>query len=79
MDGEPLWFLLGKDSTEFIPTGKFLRKMRRFSNIPIVYTLWKKPNLLPSLYISPLLNHILTNGADLMIQGGKWTFEAYLQ
>ncbi|KDQ54587.1 hypothetical protein JAAARDRAFT_182095 [Jaapia argillacea MUCL 33604] len=53
-DGDPLWFSLGKGSDELIPT---------------VYTLWKKPDLLPSLSTPGAVIPKLVDGADLMIPG----------
>ncbi|GJJ09213.1 hypothetical protein Clacol_003435 [Clathrus columnatus] len=54
LEGEPLWFSLGKASSELIPT---------------VYTLWKKPNLLPVLSTPGSVIPVLLGGADLMIPG----------
>ncbi|EJD04970.1 uncharacterized protein FOMMEDRAFT_120229 [Fomitiporia mediterranea MF3/22] len=53
-DGEPLWFSLGKGSNDLIPT---------------VYTLWKKPCLLPHLSTPSAVIPVLQNGADLMAAG----------
>jgi len=39
--------------------------------IPTVYTLWKRPNLLPALSTPPDVIPILVGGADLMIPGGQ--------
>ncbi|KZT05270.1 eukaryotic translation initiation factor SUI1 family protein [Laetiporus sulphureus 93-53] len=54
MEGDPLWFTIGKDSDDLIPT---------------VYTLWKRPNLLPFLSTTSAVVPKLINGADLMIPG----------
>ncbi|KAJ7619471.1 eukaryotic translation initiation factor SUI1 family protein [Roridomyces roridus] len=51
---DPLWFSLGKGSEELIPS---------------VYTLWKRPDLLPFLSTPPAVIPILVGGADLMIPG----------
>ncbi|KAI0772460.1 eukaryotic translation initiation factor SUI1 family protein [Trametes elegans] len=53
-EGDPLWFTIGKASDELIPT---------------VYTLWKKPDLLPFLSTPAPVVPKLINGADLMIPG----------
>ncbi|KAG1728969.1 uncharacterized protein EDB91DRAFT_1085903 [Suillus paluster] len=52
--GDPLWFTLERDSEDLIPT---------------VYTLWKKPDLLPSLS-TPSSKIPDLVGADLMIPEG---------
>ncbi|KAH9837816.1 eukaryotic translation initiation factor SUI1 family protein [Rhodofomes roseus] len=54
MEGDPLWFTIGKDSNALIPT---------------VYTLWKCPNLLPFLSTPAPVIPKLVGGADLMIPG----------
>ncbi|KAI0830089.1 eukaryotic translation initiation factor SUI1 family protein [Trametes gibbosa] len=53
-DGDPLWFTVGKGSDELIPT---------------VYTLWKRPDLLPFLSTPAPVVPKLIGGADLMIPG----------
>ncbi|KAF8591696.1 hypothetical protein K439DRAFT_1401788 [Ramaria rubella] len=53
-DGVPLWFSLGKVSNDLIPT---------------VYTLWKRPTLLPVLSTPSAVIPVLMGGADLMIPG----------
>ncbi|SJL15774.1 uncharacterized protein ARMOST_19279 [Armillaria ostoyae] len=53
-DGDPLWITLGKGSDELIPT---------------IYTLWKKPRLLPFICTPAAVIPILVGGADLMIPG----------
>ncbi|KAI6019276.1 hypothetical protein BKA83DRAFT_4303738 [Pisolithus microcarpus] len=53
-DGDPLWFSLGKDADELIPT---------------VYTLWKKYDLLPCITTPAAVIPVLMGGADLMIPG----------
>ncbi|KAI9453599.1 hypothetical protein F5148DRAFT_1277436 [Russula earlei] len=53
-DGNPLWFSVGKDSDELIPT---------------VYALWKHRTLLPVLTTSATVVQFLVGGADLMIPG----------
>ncbi|KAK0481372.1 eukaryotic translation initiation factor SUI1 family protein [Armillaria novae-zelandiae] len=53
-DGDPLWITLGKGSDELIPT---------------IYTLWKKPLLLPFICTPAAVIPILVGGADLMIPG----------
>ncbi|KAG1774733.1 hypothetical protein EV702DRAFT_1280422 [Suillus placidus] len=53
-DGDPLWFTLGIGSEDMIPT---------------VYTLWKKPDLLPFLSTPSAVIPVLVGGADLMIPG----------
>ncbi|KAJ8522169.1 hypothetical protein ONZ45_g1198 [Pleurotus djamor] len=52
--GDPLWFTIGKDSEELIPT---------------VYTLWKQPALLPWISTPAAVIPKLIGGADLMIPG----------
>ncbi|KAL0952792.1 hypothetical protein HGRIS_007017 [Hohenbuehelia grisea] len=52
--GDPLWFSIGKNSDELIPT---------------VYTLWKRPAILPSLSTPAPVIPVLIGGADLMIPG----------
>ncbi|KAG1728976.1 uncharacterized protein EDB91DRAFT_1160397 [Suillus paluster] len=52
--GDPLWFTLGRGSEDLIPT---------------VYTLWKKPDLLPFLSTPSAVIPVLVGGADLMIPG----------
>ncbi|KAG1725024.1 hypothetical protein EDD22DRAFT_927327 [Suillus occidentalis] len=52
--GDPLWFTLGIGSEAMIPT---------------VYTLWKKPDLLPFLSTPSAVIPVLVGGADLMIPG----------
>ncbi|EGN94711.1 hypothetical protein SERLA73DRAFT_77454 [Serpula lacrymans var. lacrymans S7.3] len=52
--GDPLWFTIGKGSDDLIPT---------------VYTLWKKPDLLPFLSTPSAVIPKLIGGADLMIPG----------
>ncbi|OAX35496.1 hypothetical protein K503DRAFT_696918 [Rhizopogon vinicolor AM-OR11-026] len=52
--GDPLWFTLGIGSEDLIPT---------------VYTLWKKPDLLPFLSTPSAVIPVLIGGADLMIPG----------
>ncbi|CCM00967.1 uncharacterized protein FIBRA_03015 [Fibroporia radiculosa] len=54
IEGDPLWFTIGKDSDELIPT---------------VYTLWKRPNMLPLVSTPAAVIPKLVNGADLMIPG----------
>ena len=56
-DGDPLWFTIGKNSEDLIPT---------------VYTLWKKQDLLPFLSTPSAVIPILVGGADLMIPGGQF-------
>jgi len=56
-DGDPLWFTIGKNSEDLIPT---------------VYTLWKKQYLIPSLSTPSAVIPILVGGADLMIPGGQF-------
>ncbi|KAF8519390.1 hypothetical protein BU17DRAFT_90099 [Hysterangium stoloniferum] len=53
-EGDPLWFSLGKASSDLIPA---------------VYTLWKKPNLLPVITTPSAVIPVLMGGADLMIPG----------
>ncbi|KAI0351003.1 eukaryotic translation initiation factor SUI1 family protein [Trametes cingulata] len=53
-EGDPLWFTIGKGSDDLIPT---------------VYTLWKRPDLLPFLSTPAPVVPKLINGADLMIPG----------
>ncbi|KAH7908853.1 hypothetical protein BJ138DRAFT_1115485 [Hygrophoropsis aurantiaca] len=53
-DGDPLWFTIGKGEADLIPT---------------VYTLWKKPTLLPFLSTPSAVIPVLIGGADLMIPG----------
>ncbi|KII84045.1 hypothetical protein PLICRDRAFT_57876 [Plicaturopsis crispa FD-325 SS-3] len=55
-DGDPLWFTLGigKEAEDLIPT---------------VYTLWKRPTLLPFLSTPSAVIPVLVGGADLMIPG----------
>ncbi|KAI0935165.1 hypothetical protein AcW1_005169 [Taiwanofungus camphoratus] len=53
-EGDPLWFSVGKGSDDLIPT---------------VYTLWKRPDLLPFLSTPAAVVPKLVNGADLMIPG----------
>ncbi|KAG0700484.1 hypothetical protein DFH29DRAFT_931661 [Suillus ampliporus] len=52
--GDPLWFTLGRDGEDLIPT---------------VYTMWKKPDLLPFLSTPSAVIPVLVGGADLMIPG----------
>ncbi|KAF4568396.1 hypothetical protein EYR40_010196 [Pleurotus pulmonarius] len=51
---DPLWFSVGKDSDELIPT---------------VYTMWKHPALLPWISTPAAVIPKLIGGADLMIPG----------
>ncbi|KAJ7279119.1 eukaryotic translation initiation factor SUI1 family protein [Mycena rebaudengoi] len=53
-DGDPLWFSVGKGSEDLIPT---------------VYTMWKRPTLLPFLSTPAAVIPVLVGGADLMIPG----------
>ncbi|KAF8183745.1 hypothetical protein K438DRAFT_1974778 [Mycena galopus ATCC 62051] len=53
-DGDPLWFTVGKGSEDLIPT---------------IYTLWRKPKLLPGLSTPAAVIPVLVGGADLMIPG----------
>ncbi|KAJ7353685.1 eukaryotic translation initiation factor SUI1 family protein [Mycena albidolilacea] len=53
-DGDPLWFTVGKGSEDLVPT---------------VYTMWKRPNLLPFLSTPAAVIPVLVGGADLMIPG----------
>ncbi|EIW56725.1 eukaryotic translation initiation factor SUI1 family protein [Trametes versicolor FP-101664 SS1] len=53
-EGDPLWFTIGKGSDDLIPT---------------VYTLWKRPDLLPFLSTPAPVVPKLVGGADLMIPG----------
>ncbi|KAI0752119.1 eukaryotic translation initiation factor SUI1 family protein [Fomes fomentarius] len=53
-DGDPLWFTIGKGSDDLTPT---------------VYTLWKRPDLLPFLSTPSAVVPKLIGGADLMIPG----------
>jgi len=55
-DGDPIWFSVGNDSDDLIPT---------------IYTLWKRRDLLPSLSTPPAVIPVLIGGADLMIPGGQ--------
>ncbi|KAJ7682865.1 hypothetical protein B0H17DRAFT_1075171 [Mycena rosella] len=52
--GDPLWFTVGKGSEDLIPT---------------VYTMWKRPQLLPFLSTPAAVIPVLVGGADLMIPG----------
>ncbi|KZV70577.1 hypothetical protein PENSPDRAFT_579249 [Peniophora sp. CONT] len=52
--GDPLWFTIGRDSEELVPT---------------VYTLWKKPMLVPPITVPGMVIPVLMNGADLMTAG----------
>ncbi|VDC04823.1 unnamed protein product [Peniophora sp. CBMAI 1063] len=52
--GDPLWFTIGRDSEDLIPT---------------VYTLWKWPVLIPTITVPAPVIPILMNGADLMAAG----------
>ncbi|KAI0311462.1 hypothetical protein OF83DRAFT_1295388 [Amylostereum chailletii] len=54
VEGEPLWFTIGKHSDELIPT---------------VYALWRRPTLLPFLSTPSAVIPVLVGGADLMIPG----------
>ncbi|KAG8908931.1 hypothetical protein FRB99_000034 [Tulasnella sp. 403] len=56
LSGEPLWFTIGKGSTNLIPTGRFL------------YTLWKRPLLVTLSTPAAAMTNIF-GGADLMIPG----------
>ncbi|KAG9217736.1 hypothetical protein CCMSSC00406_0003575 [Pleurotus cornucopiae] len=51
---DPLWFSVGKDSDELVPT---------------VYTMWKHPALLPWISTPAVVIPKLIGGADLMIPG----------
>lgn len=53
-DGDPLWFSVGKDADELIPT---------------VHTLWRKYDLLPCITTPAAVIPVLMGGADLMIPG----------
>ncbi|KAJ7482215.1 eukaryotic translation initiation factor SUI1 family protein [Mycena galericulata] len=53
-EGDPLWFTVGKGSEDLIPT---------------VYTMWKRPKLLPFLSTPAAVIPVLVGGADLMIPG----------
>ncbi|OCH88500.1 eukaryotic translation initiation factor SUI1 family protein [Obba rivulosa] len=53
-EGDPVWFSVGKGSDDLIPT---------------VYTLWKRPDLLPFLSTPSAVVPKLIGGADLMIPG----------
>ncbi|TFY65557.1 hypothetical protein EVG20_g5538 [Dentipellis fragilis] len=55
-EGDPLWFSIGKNAndSELIPT---------------VYTLWKRPMLLPCLTTPSPVIPVLIGGADLMVPG----------
>lgn len=57
-DGEPVWFSLGRAGDR-----------EAEDVLPSVYTLWKVPNLVPSLYTPDAVLPILMGGADLMIPG----------
>ncbi|KIY47317.1 hypothetical protein FISHEDRAFT_45558 [Fistulina hepatica ATCC 64428] len=54
VDGDPLWFTVGKKPEDLIPT---------------VYTLWKRQSLLPIVSTPPQVIDALIGGADLMIPG----------
>ncbi|QRV92723.1 translation initiation factor SUI1 [Ceratobasidium sp. AG-Ba] len=54
---EPLWFAMGR------------RALSQSSLVPTVYTLWKCPNLLPTISTPSAVIPILVGGADLMIPG----------
>ncbi|EJD43636.1 hypothetical protein AURDEDRAFT_88886 [Auricularia subglabra TFB-10046 SS5] len=56
--GEPIWFSLGRAGDR-----------EAEDVLPSVYTLWKVPNLVPSLYTPDAVLPILMGGADLMIPG----------
>ncbi|KZO97637.1 eukaryotic translation initiation factor SUI1 family protein [Calocera viscosa TUFC12733] len=53
-DGEPLWFVAGKQSSTLVPT---------------VYTLWRRPGMVPMLHTPAFVIEKLSEGADLMIPG----------
>ncbi|TIA89789.1 hypothetical protein E3P99_01874 [Wallemia hederae] len=53
-DNDPLWFTVGKAEDELIPT---------------VYTLFKKPSLLPVITTWPFVIDKIATGADLMAPG----------
>lgn len=70
--GDPLWFTLGIGSEDLIPTGEIaLLCSVIHSSDAIVYTLWKKPDLLPFLSTPSAVIPVLIGGADLMIPGGE--------
>lgn len=71
-DGDPLWFTLGKGSTDLIPSGAFIStsSVKMILNVMLVYTLWKRFDLLPALSTPSAVIPVLTGGADLMIPGG---------
>ncbi|KAF8599412.1 hypothetical protein BDV93DRAFT_546886 [Ceratobasidium sp. AG-I] len=54
---EPLWFAMGREP---LPQKQL---------IPTVYTLWKRPSLLPMISTPSAVIPVLVGGADLMIPG----------
>ncbi|KAF7974404.1 hypothetical protein HWV62_12252 [Athelia sp. TMB] len=61
-NGDPLWFTIGKDSEEIIPT---------------IYTLWKHPDLLPTLTTVPEEIPALTGGENLSISKGPFLSQTH--
>ena len=79
-----MWFSLGKHSSDLIPTGALLKyNITSMSYLRItifllkVYTLWKRPTLLPVLDTPSAVIPVLMGGADLMIPGGTLVSHAF--
>ncbi|KAF7329716.1 Eukaryotic translation initiation factor SUI1 family protein [Mycena kentingensis (nom. inval.)] len=53
-DGDPLWFTVGRNTDDLVPT---------------IYTLWKRRNLIPFVSTPAPVIPVLVGGADLMIPG----------
>ena len=71
-EGDPLWFTLGKGNADLTPTGAHLPDyVKNGAERILVYTLWKRFDLLPSVSTPSAVIPVLTGGADLMIPGGE--------
>lgn len=68
-EGVPLWFTLGKDTEDLVPTGKlrFNRGLTAFHpGTPSVYTLWKHPDLLSILSIPGKSVPAMLHGSSML-------------
>lgn len=72
LEGDPLWFTVGKGSDELIPTGapRYLSSHNSTEEGISVYALWKHRSLLPVFTTPARVIPVLVGGADLMIPGG---------
>jgi len=67
LESVPLWFTLGKNTDDFVPTGESnMTQSLSTPETPPVYTLWKYPDLLPTLSIAGVKVPAMLHGKFLL-------------